>query len=151
MKNELEKRKEIFEKQLSDLIFSFKVKRKRYYSQHIRLCWTIVFFNACLSFSLGISFVEKVAVQFKVLALLLSSVLLVFNAASSFLNYKKKYEQRTLTLIRLMALRREYEFKVKSAGTLDELDNLFNQLQFLMQEDLDTWVDNNTKVEGEKE
>lgn len=149
MDDKLTKRKKLFEKELNKLIEDFKKKRKKYYVGYIRLCWATVIVNAGISFSLGISFVEEVALQFKVIALILSSVLLIFNGAATFLNYKKLYEQRTETLINLLTLKREYTLKVQYSDSESDLDDLCSKLQNTLEEDLDLWIDNFSKEKGE--
>lgn len=149
MEDKLKVRKAAFEKELNKLIEDFKKKRKKYYVGYIRLCWAMVIVNAGISFSLGISFVEEIALQFKVVALALSSVLLIFNGAATFLNYKKLYEQRTKTLINLLTLRREYIFKVQHSNLESDLDEICNKLQNTLEEDLDLWIDNFSKEKGE--
>ena len=149
MDDRLTKRKKLFEKELNKLIEDFKKKRKKYYVGYIRLCWVTVIVNAGISFSLGISFVEEVALQFKVIALILSSVLLIFNGAATFLNYKKLYEQRTKTLINLLALKREYTHKVQYSDSESDLDDICGKLQNTLEEDLDLWIDNFSKEKGE--
>lgn len=149
MEDKLKVRKTVFEKELNKLIEDFKKKRKKYYAGHIRLCWAMVIVNAGISFSLGISFVEEVAIQFKVVALVLSSVLLIFNGASSFLNYKKLYEQRTKTLINLLILKREYIFRVQYSDSESDLDDICGKLQNILEEDMDLWIDNFSKEKGE--
>lgn len=88
MDTELQTQKDLFEKELNKLIEDFSRKKKDYFSKYIKLSWSIVVVNACVSFSLGISFIEKIAIQFKIIALFFSSVLLILNGAMSFLNYK---------------------------------------------------------------
>lgn len=149
MEDKLKIRKAVFEKELNKLIEDFKKKRKKYYVGYIRLCWATVIVNAGISFSLGISFVEEVALQFKVIALVLSSILLIFNGASTFLNYKKLYEQRTKTLINLLALKREYILKVQYSDSESDLDEICGKLQNALEEDLDLWIDNFSKEKGE--
>lgn len=149
MEDKLKIRKAVFEKELNKLIEDFKKKRKKYYVGYIRLCWAMVIVNAGISFSLGISFVEEVALQFKVIALVLSSILLIFNGASTFLNYKKLYEQRTKTLINLLALKREYILKVQYSDSESDLDEICGKLQNALEEDLDLWIDNFSKEKGE--
>lgn len=149
MEDKLKIRKTVFEKELNKLIDDFKKKRKVYYAGYIRLCWAIVIVNAGISFSLGISFIEEVALQFKVVALILSSVLLIFNGAATFLNYKKLYEQRTKTLIYLLTLKREYLFKVQYSDSEHDLDEICGKLHNILEEDLDLWIDNFSKEKGE--
>lgn len=140
--DKLKVKKELFERELDKLIEDFSIKRKRYHTNYIRLCWIIVSLNACISFSIGISFVEKVALQFKVIALILSSVLLIFNGAMSFLNYRNLYAQRTKTLINLLALKREYKFRVQYSDLETDFDVVYNKLQIVMKEDFDLWLEN---------
>ena len=113
------------------------------------MCWATVIVNAGVSFSLGISFVETVALQFKIIALVLSSILLIFNGAAAFLNYKKLYEQRTKTLINLLTLKREFIFKVQYSDLESDLDEICSKLQNILEEDLDLWIDNCAKEKGE--
>lgn len=149
MEDKLKARKVVFEKELDKLIEDFKKKRKKYYTGYIRLCWATVIVNAGVSFSLGISFVETVALQFKIIALVLSSILLIFNGAAAFLNYKKLYEQRTKTLINLLTLKREFIFKVQYSDLESDLDEICSKLQNILEEDLDLWIDNCAKEKGE--
>lgn len=149
MEEKLKARKLVFEKELDKLIEDFKKKRKKYYKGYIRLCWATVIVNAGVSFSLGISFVETVALQFKIIALILSSILLIFNGATTFLNYKKLYEQRTKTLINLLTMKREFIFKVQYSDSESDLDEICSKLQNILEEDLDLWIDNCTKEKGE--
>lgn len=143
MTNEqLKMKKEVFEKELDKLIEDFTKKRKIYHKNYIKLCWAIAIINAGLSFSVGISFIEEVALQFRVITLLLSSVLLIFNGAMGFLNYKNLYEQRTKTLINLHLLKREYKFMVQYSDLESDLNNLYIKLQNLMQDDLNLWFEN---------
>ena len=144
MENELQTKKESFEKELNKLIEDFSQKKKIYYSKYIKLSWAVVVVNACVSFSLGISFIEKIAVQFKMLALLFSSVLLILNGAMNFLNYKNRYEQRTKTLVRLLSLRREYRMRIEGMQKQD-LQELIRKLEVIMQDDLSEWTDNMPK------
>lgn len=142
---QLKNKKEIFEKELNKLIEDFSKKRKMYHKNYLRLCWAMVIVNAGLSFSVGISFVEKVALQFKVIALVLSSVLLIINGAMSFLNYKNLYEQRTRTLVNLYYLKREYKFRVQFSDLESDMDSIYIKLQNLMQDDLNLWLENTLK------
>lgn len=142
MDSELKIKKELYEKELNKLINDFSAKKKDYFSKYIKLCWAIVIANACVSFSLGISFIEKIAVQFKVIALFFSSVLLVLNGAMSFLNYKNMYEQRTKTLVRLLALRREYMLLVGNDVTEENIVKMYEKLENIMQDDLSQWIEN---------
>lgn len=139
---QLKNKKELFEKELNKLIEDFSKKRKIYHRNYIRLCWAMVIVNAGLSFSVGISFVEEVALQFKVITLILSSILLIINGAMSFFNYKNLYEQRTRTLVNLHNLKREYKFIVQYSDLESDLNNVFIKLQNLMQDDLDLWFEN---------
>ena len=109
----------------------------------------MVIVNAGISFSLGISFVEEVALHFRVITLILSSVLLIFNGAATFLNYKKLYEQRTKTLISLLTLKREYIFKIQYSDSESDFDDICGKLQNILEEDLDLWIDNFAKEKGE--
>lgn len=140
--NSLEKKKALFEKELENLIEGFSKKKKIYYTKYIRLCWASAIVNAGISFSVGISFINEIALQFKIVSLLLSSALLIVNGAMSFLNYKNLYEQRTRTLVNLLELKREYRFKVQYDESNLAFDEISNKLQFIMQEDLDTWITN---------
>lgn len=149
MEDRLQTRKLIFEKELNKLIVDFKKKRKKYYVGYISLCWVTVIVNAGISFSLGISFVEEVALEFKIVALVLSSVLLIFNGATTFLNYKKLYEQRTKTLINLLMLRREYIFKVQHSDSESDLDDICDKLKNALEEDIELWIENCSKEKGE--
>lgn len=149
MDDKVTERKKLFEKELNKLINDFKQKRKKYYVGYIRLCWATVIVNAGISFSLGISFVDEVALPFKVISLILSSILLVFNGATTFLNYKNLYEQRTKTLINLLALKREYMIKVQYSDSECDLDDIYGKLQIALEEDLNLWIDNFSKEKGE--
>lgn len=142
MNSEIKLKKELYEKELDKLIDDFSTKKKEYFSKHIKLCWAVVIANACVSFSLGISFVEKIAVQFKVIALFFSSILLVLNGAMAFLNYKNMYEQRTKTLVRLLALRREYRLFVENDVTEEKIIKMYDKLENIMQDDLSQWIEN---------
>lgn len=135
----LEKRKEIFQKELEKLIEDFSVKRKKYYANLLKFSWVIVILNAGISFSVGISFIDEIALEFKIVSLLLSSILLIFNGAMGFLNYRKLYEQRTRTLVKLLDLKREYCFKVQYSESDLIFDEICSKLQAIMLEDLDTW------------
>lgn len=149
VEDKLKIKKAVFEKELNKLIEDFKKKRKKYYEGYIRLCWAMVIVNAGISFSLGVSFVEEVALHFKVIALLLSSVLLVINGAATFFNYKKLYEQRTKTLINLLTLKREYKFKIQYSDSESDFDAVCGKLQNILEEDLDLWIDSFAKEKGE--
>lgn len=142
MDSEMKQKMDLYEKELDKLISDFSAKKKTYFAKYIKLSWSIAVVNACVSFSLGISFIEKVAVQFKVVALFFSSVLLVLNGAMGFLNYKNMYEQRTKTLVRLLALRRETRLSVVQEMTEDDLKKLCSKLETIMQDDLSQWLDN---------
>lgn len=146
--NKLELDKEAFEKELDKLIDDFSNKRNMYRRKHNQLCWVNVVLNAALSFSVGISFIEEIALLFKVVALVLSSVLFVINGAMSFLNYKNMYEQRTKTLVELYALRREYRFSVKYSDIRNDFETVKDKLQSIMQEDLTEWIENVPKEKG---
>lgn len=143
----LQEKKDLFEKELNKLISSFSNKKKDYYSKYIKLSWAVVIVNACVSFSLGISFIEKIAVQLKIIALIFNSILLVLNGAMGFLNYKNMYEQRTKTLVRLLSLRREYKILLENEVEKADLQRLYNKLEDIMQDDLSQWLDNIPKEE----
>ncbi len=147
--NKLDLEKEIFEKELDKLIDDFSNKRKIYHKKYINLCWITVIMNAALSFSVGISFIEEITLLFKIVALVLSSALLVANGAMSFLNYKNLYEQRTRTLVELLALRREYKFSVKFSDIRKDFEIINSKLQIIMQEDLTVWIENIPKEREE--
>lgn len=147
--NKLDLEKEIFEKELDKLIDDFSNKRKIYHKKYINLCWITVIINAALSFSVGISFIEEITLLFKIVALVLSSALLVVNGAMSFLNYKNLYEQRTRTLVELLALRREYKFSVKFSDIRKDFEIINSKLQIIMQEDLAVWLENIPKEREE--
>lgn len=142
MDSDLQKKKDLFEQEVNKLIEDFSRKKKEYFTKYKKLCWAIVISNACVSFSLGISFIEKIAIQFKVIALFFSSVLLILNGAMGFLNYKNTYEQRTKTLVRLLALRREYRLIMGNDVTEDNLKRLSDKLEIIMQDDLTQWIEN---------
>lgn len=148
MDTELQRKKEIFEKELNKLIEDFSQKKKDYFSKYIKLSWVIVIMNACISFSLGISFIEEIAICFKVIALFFSSVLLILNGAMSFLNYKNMYEQRTKTLIRLLSLRREYRIVTGNEMSKEDLHELYKKLEVIMQDDLSQWLDDIPKEDN---
>ncbi len=148
MDTELQIKKDLFEKELNKLIEDFSQKKKDYYSKYIKLSWTIVIVNACVSFSLGISFIEKIAIQFKVIALIFSSVLLILNGAMNFLNYKNMYEQRTKTLVRLLSLRREYRILIGNEMRKEDLQELYRKLEAIMQDDLSQWLDDIPKEDN---
>lgn len=148
MDTELQTQKDLFEKELNKLIEDFSRKKKDYFSKYIKLSWSIVVVNACVSFSLGISFIEKIAIQFKIIALFFSSVLLILNGAMSFLNYKNMYEQRTKTLVRLLSLRREYRLLIGSEMGKENLQELYKKLEAIMQDDLSQWMDNIPKEDN---
>lgn len=148
MDTELQTQKDLFEKELNKLIEDFSRKKKDYFSKYIKLSWSIVVVNACVSFSLGISFIEKIAIQFKIIALFFSSVLLILNGAMSFLNYKNMYEQRTKTLVRLLSLRREYRLLIGSEMGKENLQELYKKLEAIMQDDLSQWIDNIPKEDN---
>ncbi len=148
MDTELQIKKDLFEKELNKLIGDFSQKKKHYYSKYIKLSWTIVIVNACVSFSLGISFIEKIAIQFKVIALIFSSVLLILNGAMNFLNYKNMYEQRTKTLVRLLSLRREYRILIGNEMRKEDLQELYRKLEAIMQDDLAQWLDDIPKEDN---
>jgi hypothetical protein len=141
MDTELQIKQDLFEKELNKLIEDFSQKKKDYYSKYVRLSWAVVIVNACVSFSLGISFIEKIAIQFKVIALIFSSVLLILNGAMNFLNYKNMYEQRTKTLVRLLSLRREYRILIGNEMRKENLQELYRKLEAIMQDDLSQWLD----------
>jgi|GEM_PF-3082060 len=126
---DLQKKKELFEKEVNKLIGDFSRKKKEYFAKYKKLCWAIVIANAGVSFSLGISFIEKFAIQFKVIALFFSSILLILNGAMGFLNYKNAYEQRTKTLVRLLALRRESKLIIDNELTEDNLKKLIDKFR----------------------
>lgn len=142
MDKELQIKKELFEKELNKLIEDFSQKKKEYFSKYVKLSWAIVIMNSCVSFFLGISFVEKMAIYFKVIALFFSSFLMVLNGAMSFLNYKNMYEQRTKTLVQLLSLRREYRILVGEWMTKEDIKKLYKKLEIIMQDDLSQWSDN---------
>lgn len=148
MEKELQIKKDLFEKELNKLIEDFSKKKKDYFLKHIKLSWASVIVNACVSFSLGISFIEKVAIPFKVIALFFSSVLLIINGAMSFLNYKNMYEQRTKTLVRLLSLRREYKILIGDEMKKEDLQELYSKLDAIMQDDLSQWIENVPKEEN---
>lgn len=148
MDTELQIKKDLFEKELNKLIEDFSQKKKYYFSKYIKLSWAIVIVNACVSFSLGISFIEKIAIQFKVIALLFSSILLILNGAINFLNYKNMYEQRTKTLVRLLSLRREYRILIGNEMRKEDLEELYKKLETIMQDDLSQWLDNIPKEDN---
>lgn len=148
MDTELQIKKDLFEKELNKLIEDFSQKKKYYFSKYIKLSWAIVIVNACVSFSLGISFIEKIAIQFKVIALLFSSILLILNGAINFLNYKSMYEQRTKTLVRLLSLRREYRILIGNEMRKEDLEELYKKLETIMQDDLSQWLDNIPKEDN---
>ena len=67
----------------------------------------------------------------------------------SFLNYKNLYEQRTRTLVELLALRREYKFSVKFSDIRKDFEIINSKLQIIMQEDLTVWIENIPKEREE--
>lgn len=140
----MDEKRKIFSSQLNGLITDFSTKKKRYYSRNLRLLWTIAIVNACVSFSLGLSFIDSIETPTKIVSLLLSSVLLVLNSAYNFLNYKNAYMQRTRTLISLLSLRREYELLENdlSEGKIEEFSAKLNKI---MREDLDLWEETQPK------
>lgn len=138
----LENQKRLFESELDKLIGDFSVKRNRYLSRYIHFSWAIVLVNALISFALGLSFVEELEVPFKVISLFFSSVLIVLNGAAGFLNYKNMYGQRTRTLVRLLALRREYRLLVKESLEGDTLKALYGKFESIMEDDLSQWLEN---------
>lgn len=142
MDTDLKSKKEIFEAELNKLIKDFSVKRNHYLSRYIHFSWAIVVVNALISFSLGLSFVEKLETQFKVISLFFSSVLIVLNGAVGFLNYKNMYGQRTRTLVRLLALRREYRLFVKERPEEATFKELYKRFETIMQDDLSQWLEN---------
>ena len=142
MDSDLYKKKDLFEKELNKLISDFSKKKKAYLAKYKKLCWAIVISNACVSFSLGISFIENIAIQFKVIALFFSSLLLILNGAMSFLNYKNTYEQRTKTLVRLLSLRRESKLIIGNDLNESSLKKLADKLELIMQDDLTQWTEN---------
>lgn len=145
MEMKLQKRKELFECKMDKLIHDFSAKKKKYYSMYVLFNWIIIISNAGMAFSIGVSFIEEIALQFKVVSLGFSSVMLIFNGAMNFLNYRNLYEQRTLTLVNLLALKREYEFGAKYSDQKEELDEVFNKLQKILKDDLEIWIENTFK------
>lgn len=148
MEKELQIKKDLFEKELNKLIEDFSKKKKEYFFKHIKLSWASVIVNACVSFSLGISFIEKVAIPFKVIALFFSSILLIINGAMSFLNYRNMYEQRTKTLVRLLSLRRKSKILIGDEMKKEELQELYSNLETIMQDDLSQWIENVPKEDN---
>ena len=146
MEIELQKIVEELEKNINKLITDFSCKKEKYYTDYIKLSWAIAISSACVSFFLGISFVDGLTIPFRVLALLFSSVLLVLNGAMGFLNYKNLYEQRTKTLVRLLSLRRELRLVKCGELTYDLLKEIYDKLENIMQEDLSEWIENVPKT-----
>lgn len=142
MDTDLKSKKEIFEAELNKLIRDFSAKRNHYLSRHIHFSWAIVVINALISFSLGLSFIEELETHFKVISLFFSSVLIVLNGAAGFLNYKNMYGQRTRTLVRLLALRREYQLFVKERSEEGAFKELYEKFETIMQDDLSQWLEN---------
>lgn len=147
MKEKLQKKKDLFERELNKLIEDFSQKKKDYFVKHLKLSWASVIVNACISFSLGISFIEKSEVFFKIIALVFSSGLLIINGAMGFLNYKNMYEQRTKTLVHLLSLKRECNILINDDMTEENLQKLYNKLEIIMEEDLTQWIQNIPKEE----
>lgn len=107
--------------------------------KYIRFGWAVVLVNALISFSLGLSFVEDLEIPFKVTSLFFSSVLIVLNGA---VGYKHIYGQRTRTLVRLLAIRREYRLLVKGNSEEDAFKEIF---ETIMQDNLSQWLENLSK------
>lgn len=131
---------ETFEQQLNDLIKDFKAKKKKYYTSFKNISLSIAIVSAAIAFCLGISFVEQVAVPFKIIALILSSILSVLSSAITFLNYKNEYVQRTKTLVQLLSLRRQYHLH-RDNITKEEILGFSNKLENIMLEDLNHWAE----------
>ena len=139
-------KEKIFSDQLNELIRDFSKKKKRFYNGNIRLSWAIAIVNACVSFFLGLSFIDSIEIATKIVALFLSSVLLILNTAYSFLNYKNAYIQRTKTLIQLLSLRRQFQLKENNLSEKD-VEEFSDKLEKIMQEDLDLWEESQPKEE----
>ena len=137
-------KKKIFSDQLNGLIKDFSKKKKRYYDGNIKLSWTIAIVTACVSFFLGLSFIDRIETATKIAALFLSSVLLILNTAYSFLNYKNAYIQRTRTLVQLLSLRRQFQLKENNLSE-EDVEAFSDRLEKIMQEDLDLWEEKQPK------
>lgn len=131
---------ETFEQQLNGLIKDFKEKKNKYYTSFKIISLSVAIVSAGIAFCLGISFVEKFAVPFKIIALILSSILSVLSSATTFLNYKNEYVQRTKTLVQLLSLRRQYQLHGDNI-TKEEILGFSNRLESIMLEDLNHWAE----------
>lgn len=142
--------KKVFEKHLDSLIEDFSKKKNKYKKKYSIISIIIIIINSAINFTVGISINGKYDFVFKVVSLLLNSIVIIFNGILAINNYRDEYEQRTTTLVKLLFLKREYEFYVKNNNSKEKIEKVFDELQEIMGCDLNNWkqIINNKREKG---
>jgi hypothetical protein len=121
--------------------FNRKHSRTKHRAYSIKIA--SVGFSALITVLLGVSS-PNFETMFKNLTIVLGACVTIINAIDAFYNYNGLWIKNTITLSKLMELKRELEFY--SAGCIlddiceEKLNKYMNELQQILKEDIKQWL-----------
>lgn len=123
------------------VFFNKKHSRTKHRAYAIKI--SSVAFSALITVLLGISS-GSLDIIFKNLAIVLGAVVTIINAVDAFYNYNGLWIKNTLTLSKLLELKREVEFYSSGFENDDiseeKLNKYMDELQQILREDIKQWL-----------
>ncbi|ESA38559.1 hypothetical protein N836_31980 [Leptolyngbya sp. Heron Island J] len=151
-------RLKFFQDELDTQIQRNAKKRKEEKSKAFRLKITAVAFAAAITVLLGLNTNESQTKLFKNMALILGASITLLNAVDAFYDYRGLWIRRTVTLSRLLYLKRISEFYIRGREECEineqKLAIFMEDLNEILQEDLNAWlkmredIPSQTKIHG---
>jgi hypothetical protein len=140
----MEEKVKFFEKELDGRIKDFAKKRNRDKARAFGLKITTVMFAALITILLGIKVDASIAKILQNIALMLGAVVSVVSAMDAFFDHRSLWIRRTVTLVRLYDLERDFNFYITGLDK-DKIDpKVFNKMveryDKILANDLKAWL-----------
>ncbi len=139
-----EEKLKLIESEIDDRVREFARKRRSDKHWAFGLKVSSVLLAAIITVLLGLQLGDEWSGPFKNIALVLGVLITVFNAYEAFYDYRALWVRRTVTLVNLYKLQRDFRFYVSGVEP-DEiskaaLERFKNRLDEIMDSDLRNWL-----------
>jgi hypothetical protein len=137
--------------ELACTIDYFEKKQKKTKKRANTVKFTSVTFSALITVVLGLNSGDLIE-TFRMIAILLGSVVTIINAIDAFYNFGALWVKNTVTLARLRELKRELDFYAAGSESNDisqtKLDEYLNKMQQILKDDITQWLRIRQKVDS---
>lgn len=138
MENVQEEKIEILEKEIQELIKSFRDKKEKAQEKKKQLQFVLICVGAGTSLVLGLSFIDEIATVCKILGILFGTATSILTGYLQIYDYERKAKQYAITYLKLLELKRDLRLELKIDETT--FQEYKKRLNTIMQADTNLYL-----------